>query len=628
MMGVAPSARRVRGFASLVVVGVLAACGDSSAQGGAGSGGQGGAGVSPSCLFEALPEDTAAPPPIATPRWVYRPWISKDISTGEDSRDFVQGFFDNDIPVGTLVIDSPWETSYNTFTPNPSRYPDFAQMVADFRAQDVRVVLWTTQMINTGSYDLEPGGDFYEGPSPDWEPANACGLFVNDGAINPWWKGQGSAIDFFDPAARVFWHRMQDRVLDAGIAGFKLDFGENYIVTQPLATADGEKTLQEYSEAYYRDFYAYGSARMPPGEFVTMVRPYDKSYQFDGRFFARPEHAPVTWVGDNRRDYVGMADALDHTFKSALAGYVVIGGDLGGYLDRDDKDLTLMVPLDADVFMRWTALAAMEPFMQLHGRANLTPWTFPDKTDEVLATYRFWAKLHDALVPFFDSVAQRAYADLAGGQSAAVPMIAPLSADEADWPGDFRYLLGGAFLVAPVLDATGARDVALPAGDTWFDLFDPAATALPGGGTLALDVSDPTRIPVFVREGAIVPLEVVDDTNGLGTAASAGALTLLVYPAAGGSSFDVIGADGALEVGVDATKGAGSATVDVTAHPRPLLLRVRAEAAPASVDVAGAALPDVGTRAAFDAASEGWFVDGAFVWVKLAPGTDGAVVVN
>ncbi len=97
-------------------------------------------------------------------------------------------------------------------------------------------------------------------------------------------------------------------------------------------------------------------------EFTTMVRPWDASYQFAGRYFARPEDAPVAWVGDNRRDWVGLADALDSIFRSARKGYVVVGSDIGGYLDRDDKDLTKEIPFDQDNFARWTAVGALTPF--------------------------------------------------------------------------------------------------------------------------------------------------------------------------------------------------------------------------------------------------------------------------
>ena len=72
------------------------------------------------CEFRTAADDVA-PPPVFTPRWAFRPWISKDISDGADTRAFVQGFADRDIPVGVIVLDSPWETHYNTFVVNPQR---------------------------------------------------------------------------------------------------------------------------------------------------------------------------------------------------------------------------------------------------------------------------------------------------------------------------------------------------------------------------------------------------------------------------------------------------------------------------------------------------------------------------
>jgi len=476
----------------------------------------------------------------------------------------------------------------------------------------VRVVLWTTQMVNTSGLDLEPGGDRYDGPAPLYEEGERCGYYLNGGQSFFWWKGFGSAVDFFHPRARTWWHKQQDTVLDAGIDGWKLDFGESYVRTAKVQSFAGEKPHQEYSEKYYEDFLQYGRQKRGE-EFLTMVRAWDASYEHAGRFFARKEHAPVSWMGDNRRDFIGLADALDHMFISAQAGYVVLGSDLGGYLDKDDLNLTgADIPFDPVNFAIWTAVSAMTPFMQLHGRGNFTPWTVPVRAEEITANYRYWAKLHQALVPFFFDATSAA---LAGG----APMIEPLGAKDT-WPNDYRYHLGGAFLVAPVLDATGVRAVPLPSGARYYGFFDHVARE---GGTVvpANPSSVLGRIPLFVREGAIIPLDVTDATNELGDVTSKGALTLLVYPAQGPSRFTHIEDDGSkVELSTSAT--AARSVLGIEGSKRPVRARIRSEAAPTRVTVDGAQVALVATQAEFGSLTEGAFHDAGTrsVWVKTAPG--------
>lgn len=567
------------------------------------------------CTFDAgAPEDIPAPA-IHTPRWAFEPWISKDISSAADTYEFLSGFQERDIPVGAVVIDSPWETHYNTFVPSPSRYPDFEEMIADLHADNVRLVVWITNFVNAFSFDLEMGGDSYEGASPNYQEGYDCGFFVNKGEEHQWWKGRGSGVDFMNPKATAWWHRQQDPLFDMGIDGYKLDFGDDYVTTDPVETAAGPVPHQAYSEAYYRDFYAYGAHRRGP-EFVTMVRAYDKSYAFPGRFYARPEHAPVAWMGDNRRDYFGLADSLDHMLRSAKAGYAVVGADIGGYLDRDDEDLLgPEIPFDPVVFARWTAVGALSPFMQLHGRANITPWTVPQTNDEIVTLYRYWSKLHRELIPFFYSLAEEAYA---GG-----PMLVRPVGDEAAWPNDYRYMLGDALLVAPILDPSGKRDVALPAGARWYDFWAEDADALMGGQTITgYDATDIARVPLFVRAGAIVPLEVSDGTTGLGTSASKGRLTALVYPDAAPSTFRLHEEDGSVTTLDASAKGAAGALVALSQVTRETLLRIRADVPPGGVTVDGAAATEHATRDAFDAAKDGfWYAPASrSVWVKVAPG--------
>jgi alpha-glucosidase (family GH31 glycosyl hydrolase) len=349
---------------------------------------------------------------------------------------------------------------------------------------------------------------------------------------------------------------------------------------------------------------AYGQNLVGRENFITMVRPYDDSYDFDGRFFARPEHAPVAWVGDNRRDWIGFIDAMDHTFRSVEAGYRVVGSDLGGYLDRDDTNLTITVPENENAFQTWTAVSALSPFMQLHGRANLTPWTFGENPEFTVSNYRYWAKLHTELIPVMYSLANLPGDDV-------TPLIDPVGADLDAWQNDWSYLFAGVFHVAAPLDDTLTRDVTLPADIEWFDWWALSEFDGIAGGTTFEDVRLPLgRVPLHIRAGALLPLHVSDNVTGLGLATDDSRTTLLYIGGANGAFTEL--ADDGTTTDWTATFARDEITLGWSRALQPITVHARLLNGPETVTINGTRVTAVASLAALEAlepAQAGWFVD-------------------
>ena len=88
---------------------------------------------SPAARLRRYLRATGLPPVL--PEWGYGFWKSRDVYPHQDDvEDDVHGCQRNGIPLDAVVLDSPWETQYNTWEPNPHQFTDFAGMVRAFRA--------------------------------------------------------------------------------------------------------------------------------------------------------------------------------------------------------------------------------------------------------------------------------------------------------------------------------------------------------------------------------------------------------------------------------------------------------------------------------------------------------------
>ena len=421
------------------------------------------------------------------PEWILGQWVWEDESTRESAESLVDGYLGNDIPVSAIILDSPWETGYNTFEFDQGLYPDAAGMIDRFHGLNVRVFCWITSVINIDS--------------PNYLEAFNNGYFINNAKTLKWWKGTGSYIDYNNPMALQWWHEQMDKVLNLGIDGWKTDMTasllKRWIV---LDTYTGMMTWSEYQEVYYRDFFNYTRQRLGDDRVIT-ARPVDSfgNPQWGDEFAPRDVNF-AGWVGDQGPDWQGLRDALINLELSAKAGYVNIGSDIGGYHGGDVRE--------KELFIRWAQLGALSPIMENGGNGEHRPWMYDSV---VLDTYRRFAKLHQSLIPYLYSMGAAAYA---AGES--LMHFLP--------EGKWHYLLGDDILVAPVVEPVDHQAVIFPAGG-WFDLED----NLRHQGPVTLDLLTPLEsYPVFFREGAIIPMLIEDSVFGDDTEDQS-PLTVTVY---------------------------------------------------------------------------------------------------
>src|SRR5439155_26731930 len=112
-------------------------------------------------------------------------------------------------------------------------------------------------------------------------------------------------------------------------------------------------------------------------------------------------------------------------------------------------------------------------------------------------------------------------------------------------------------------------------------------------------------------------VNVSSDLTGLGNAASKDALTVMIVPSATAETSTFQDFATVTSVRIDVVRAA--ATTITLGPPRTTILRVRTDTPPAMVTSDAGILIAHGTRAAFDAADDGYFVDSARrgVWIKL-----------
>ncbi|MHC3475533.1 glycoside hydrolase family 31 protein [Streptomyces sp. 7R007] len=411
----------------------------------------------------------------------------------QEVRRIVAGYQERGLPLDAVHLDIDHYDEHQVFTVDQERFPKLPVLAEELRRDGIRLV-----SIVDPAVKAEPGNAVYDGGA-------AVDAFVRDASGRPVhgvvWPGECVFPDFTHARVREWWGSLYAERLTQGFSGFWHDMNE-----PAQFTAFGEPTLPrsarhalegrggDHREAH--NVYALCMARAAYEGLRELV-PQERPFVFSRSGWAGMQRYGGTWSGDVATGWPGLRASLSLVVGLGLCGVPYSGPDVGGFDGSPSPEL----------YLRWLQLGAYLPLFRTHASLRAgrrEPWEFGP---EVLEHARVALVERRRLLPYFVTLAHLA-------RRTGAPYVRPLwwgaPEDRALRDCEDAFLLGDCLLVAPVLDpGTDRRAVQLPRG-RWYD----TATGRAYEGPAQVLVEAPlSRIPVFARAGAVVPVR--GDDGGL-----------------------------------------------------------------------------------------------------------------
>jgi alpha-D-xyloside xylohydrolase len=459
----------------------------------------------------------------APPQWALAPmqWRNDlEVSVGDDGaltstgvdmlNDDVAALTSRGLPFSSVWIDAPWQTGYNTFVVNDVQLPGFDDVMADLDDHGLHALVWATEHVNTSDdQDQMVGMPAFASRALFEEFRDAGFLVVTETGepfTFPWGRGLGAFVDFTNVDACARWQDNMRPLLERGVRGFKLDYGESM---RPDLLGLLENTVPQFSDGtttavqhtryarLYHQCYAGALTQVHGDDWFIITR---TGGLFDQR------NGVAIWPGDVDSDFSRFGDRIDGEnavgglpsaigayLSLAMSGYPLYGSDIGGY--RGGR-------VTPEAFARWSEFGALSTVMQVGGGSNHAPWD-PFLDDVGAAEFAAAARLHMDLWPMFERWIARA--SIGGdGQPVVVPLGVAAFEDPASWADRDAFVLGNVLAAYPVVvDGARARVVRLLPGG-WIDLRSGQRFKGPLTTTVAAPLGS---MPLFLRAGAVLVLD-------------------------------------------------------------------------------------------------------------------------
>jgi alpha-glucosidase len=583
------------------------------------------------------------------------------------------------IPCDGLHIDVDFQDNYRTFTHSEMKFPNVAQMMQGLHAQGFKCSTNITPFLTDNALDenanstgyaqrkalSDMGGLIYntyagQGPSPvpfqgtvnygenddfnpypypplplpkdtksGMTPLSAPGNYPDLGRadVREVW-GQQYAHLINDVGLDMIWQDMMCPALDANLFG-------NGTFPLTLMTNNGVDYVPNgVGHNAYALFVIMGT-----WDGLAKLRPDRRNFIIARGGYAGMQRYAALWTGDSGSSWDFLRINLPEVLNIGLSGVPMSGCDIGGFAE-DSGSTPGPFPGHGQVFgaitnyellTRWMHLGSFLPWYRNHYNGYRKEFQEPYRYGEPVPTNcRKYVELrYRMLQVYYDAM----YEWTRSGMPVARALFLNDPDDLAVYDHlDDQFFVGRDFLVAPILfpgqggPPVATRSVYLPAGSNWYAFMDGVARLddpVPGGSTIGAWYAGLDQVPIYVREGAILPMRGLEQYVG---ELAQNPLDINVYPGRD-SEYLLYQDDGittrAAKAGAFRTTLIGQRSqggnrtvrlqrqVDAYTPPEPYFtVSLLGAAQPSAVTVAGAAVGNAGSAAGLaSAAGDAFYYD-------------------
>ena len=414
---------------------------------------------------------------------MYYPELEKD--SDDAVLDFIDTIKEEGFPIDGFHLSSGY-TSYNNkrcvFVWNHDRFKDPRAYFAAMNEKGAQNV----PNVKPGILLCHPWFDEFA----------SKGVFVKDSqedtyAVGKWWGGDGAFWDYTSPEGRKAWKEyLTANIIDVGTDSVWDDNCEydSLLDKDSRCCFDGKGgTIGQLKPLMSTLMCKLGA------EAVVEHNPKARPYIVCRSGSSGIQKYAQTWCGDNFTSWKTLRYNIPIITGMGLSGQPNEGADIGGFHGPAPEE---------ELFVRWVQNGIFQARFSIHSASNdntvTEPWMYRNSAglirDAILLRYRFTPYLYSA-----------EYEANQTGAPIMRPLVYEFQDDPKVYDESFLFMFGRDILVANVLEP-GAKTwkVYLPAGCKWYD-WNNHFTCYEGGQTIEIPV-DMSSIPMFLREGAIVPI--------------------------------------------------------------------------------------------------------------------------